>query len=80
MDGVVVFRILNMCVLAFCVVSVVWSVWHHGSFHGFWFVDLAKLYFWALQLIFNFPKAIFMLDRVQKKPAQLTNHMNDSDW
>jgi len=24
-----------MCVLDFCVVSVVWSVWVHGSFFGF---------------------------------------------
>jgi len=27
--------ILNSCVLDFCVVSVVWSIWVNGSFYGF---------------------------------------------
>jgi len=31
----VVFRILNTCVLGFCVVSMVWSVWVHGPSYGF---------------------------------------------
>ena len=30
-DGV---KYLNTCILDFCVVSVVWSVWDHGSFCG----------------------------------------------
>jgi len=30
----VVLRILNMCVLDFCVVSVVLTVWVHGFFNG----------------------------------------------
>jgi hypothetical protein len=40
----VVFKNLSMCVLVFCVVSAVWSVW----FHGFYSMDWSKLYFWAL--------------------------------
>jgi hypothetical protein len=31
----VVLRTLNTCVLDLCVVSVVWSVWVHGSSYGF---------------------------------------------
>jgi len=31
----VVLRILNTCVLDFCIVTVVWSVWDHDPFYGF---------------------------------------------
>jgi len=34
-DGVSGVKNLNTCVLDFCVVSVVWSVWVYGSFYGF---------------------------------------------
>jgi len=32
----VVLIILNMCVLVFFIVSVVWSVWVRGCFYGLW--------------------------------------------
>jgi len=31
-----------------CVISVVWSVWVHGCFYDFSFVDWSRFYFWAL--------------------------------
>jgi hypothetical protein len=34
-DGVRGVKNLNTCVLYFCLVSVVWSAWVHGSFSGF---------------------------------------------
>ena len=43
----VVLRILNTCVLDFCVASLVWSLWARGSFYGFWFVVLSRFYFWV---------------------------------
>ena len=49
-------RILNMCVLYFCVVSVVWSV---SSNFFFLFVDWS--WFIVLQLTFNFSMAISLL-------------------
>jgi len=33
--SLVVIRILNTCVLVFCVVSMFWSVWVNGSFYCF---------------------------------------------
>jgi hypothetical protein len=39
------FRILNMCVLDFCVVSVVWSALSLWLFYGFRYVDWSRLYF-----------------------------------
>jgi len=30
-----VLKILKICVLEFCVMSVVWSVYIHGPFYGF---------------------------------------------
>jgi len=34
-DGVTSVNNLNTCVLDFSIVSVVWSVWVHGSLYGF---------------------------------------------
>jgi hypothetical protein len=57
----IMLRILKTCVLVFCAVSVVWSVWVNGSFCGSLFVDWYRFYFWVLWSIFNFLIAIFLL-------------------
>jgi len=35
------------CVLAFCVASVVWSVWVHGCSYSFESVDWSRFCFWV---------------------------------
>jgi hypothetical protein len=40
-------RIFSTCVLVFCVASLVWSVWVHGSFYSFWCVVWFRFYFWS---------------------------------
>jgi hypothetical protein len=42
-----VWWIWNICVLEFCVVSVVWSNWVHGSFYGLQLVDWSRFYFFC---------------------------------
>ena len=39
--------ISNTCVLDFCVVSVLWSVWSHDGFFDIQFVNLFRFYFWV---------------------------------
>ena len=60
-DGVSAVEKLNASVLDFCVVSVVWSVWVQCSCHVFLTCGFVQVLFWVMQLIFNFPVAIFLL-------------------
>ena len=45
-------RILNMCVLDFCFVSVVWSVWVRGSFYDFLICGLVQVLFFSVVVNF----------------------------
>ena len=54
----VVLRTLNTCVLDFCVVSVVWSVWVHGCFYCFLLLSGPGFIF---EPVVNVSIAIFLL-------------------
>jgi len=56
-----VLRTLKTCVLDFCIVSVVWSIWVNGSTYGFQFVEWSRFLFLSLVVNFKFFNSYFFV-------------------